>query len=105
MAQFSVKLEDVVRAVATNPKGDEYVHSNQRVDALDANDLDEAWELARSKYYTSGTITQIIDIVPGTITKDEAFPSPPKAVAEPEESEDEDEDEELEDEDEDEGEE
>lgn len=72
MPTFSVILEDVT---STEVNGRSIpVSQNQRVETIDAADLDAAWVLARHQYYTlkvDGPNAQIVDIEPGEVSIDQ----------------------------------
>jgi hypothetical protein len=72
MATFSVILEDSTKKrfghIST------FILGNQRVVTIDAKSLDDAWHLARAKYYINRKAiadddpdTQIVDIKAGAI--------------------------------------
>jgi hypothetical protein len=67
MPTFSVILEDVTMRSASGRTSHDI--TNQRVETIDADDINDAWVQARRQYYTlkvDGPDTQIVDIEPGT---------------------------------------
>lgn len=76
MATFSVILEDrIVVADVTR-------YGNRRVVTIEANNLQNAWDKARTEYYTrktAGPNTQIVDIKTGVYK----LPEPPLSPEEP----------------------
>lgn len=68
---FSVILEDISKVfVAGAPPSGVVNQDNQRVETIDAEDIAEAWVLARQKYYVQkvdGPNTQIVDIQTGEV--------------------------------------
>lgn len=69
MATYSVILEDAQTSTAGGLN--KITFDNQRIKTIEATDLDDAWLLARTKYYIEqidGPNTQIKDIQAGVVT-------------------------------------
>jgi hypothetical protein len=72
MDTFSVILEDVQPAADNMVR--QFVSNNRRVKTIEANDLNDAWLIARTMYYLQkidGPDTQIVDIKIGEIVLQE----------------------------------
>src|SRR6516162_10054957 len=71
MSQFTITLETVSSVDRQNHRSP-LVQSEPWDDVIEAKDIDDAWEIAREKYYISLSAspdTQIVDIVGGVLQK------------------------------------
>ena len=74
MSQFTITLETVSSVDRQNHRSP-LVQSEPWYDVIQAQDIDDAWEIARGKYYISLSAspdTQIVDVVEGVLQKQEA---------------------------------
>jgi len=73
MSQFTITLETVSSVDRQNHRSP-LVQSEPWYDVIEAQDIDDAWEIARGKYYISLSAspdTQIVDVVEGVLQKQE----------------------------------
>jgi hypothetical protein len=70
-AKFSVILEDEPIWVEVLNHGGRHLLRpvTRQLDIIDATDLEDAWAIARKKWYTDNQGKQIVDIIPGELTE------------------------------------